>query len=157
MTSKDRLLDADSAEPGPAARTGGGTFGFIGRLLLLILGDAVMFLIFSFSGRSSHGEASGLDAAAQVVWTAFPFALAWFCVSPFMGAYRRQLQAEPRKMAQQTAIAWLAAWPLAMIVRIMVVQRVPAWTFFLISLLSNLLFLEIWRVAFAWVNAKRRR
>jgi hypothetical protein len=125
--------------------------------VVLILGDAAMFLIFAISGRRSHGEAAGLDAVWQVVLTAAPFALAWFLVSPFIGAYRRRLQAVPGQMALRTALAWLAAWPLAMILRILTVQHVPEWTFFLVSLLSNLVFLEIWRAAFTWVNTKRRQ
>lgn len=157
MTSKDRLLDADPAEPGSVARPDGGIPGFLVRLLLLITGDAVMFIIFSFAGRRSHSEAAGLDAIGQVIGTAFPFALAWFAVSPFIGAYRRRLQAQPRAMAQQTALAWLAAWPLAIIVRTMIIQRVPEWTFLPVSLLTNLFFLEAWRVAFSWLNARRGR
>ncbi len=56
---------------------------------VLVIGDAICFLIFAAIGRSSHGEASGFAAIPQVITTALPFAIAWFLVSPFVGAYRR--------------------------------------------------------------------
>ena len=44
-------------------------------LLSLILGDALVFLIFAAIGRRSHGEAAGLDSLLQVALTAAPLAL----------------------------------------------------------------------------------
>jgi hypothetical protein len=155
MSSNDRVLDANQAEP--VANTDGQDSGRPERLLLLIAGDAVMFLIFAFSGRRSHNEAAGFDAIWQVILTALPFALAWFIVSPFIGVYRRRFQLAPGKMVQRTVLAWLASWPLAIILRIIFVQRVPEWTFLPVSLLTNLVFLGVWRLAFSWINTKIQR
>src|SRR2546421_8805836 len=84
------------------------------RIATLVVGDALTFLIFAAIGRSSHGEATGLAAIPQIALTAAPFAAAWFIVAPFAGAYRRELTAQPRKMAIRTVLAWLLSWPVAM-------------------------------------------
>lgn len=120
------------------------------RLTLLVAGDAVTFLIFALVGRRSHSEAVGLEAFGQVVLTALPFALAWFIVAPFLHAYRARTTSRPGVMAKQTALAWLVAWPLSMVGRVIITQHVPEWTFFLISFLSNLILLQVWRQIFVW-------
>src|SRR5690349_2969320 len=84
------------------------------RIALLVIGDALVFLIFAAIGRRSHGEAAGLDALLQTIQTATPFAIGWFIVSPFLGAYKRGLERQPRTMALRTLLAWLAAWPVSM-------------------------------------------
>ncbi len=125
---------------------------------VLVIGDAICFLIFAAIGRSSHGEASGFAAIPQVITTALPFAIAWFLVSPFVGAYRRENVAQPRAMVTRTALAWLLSWPVAMLLRgIFVDHRIPPYTFAIIALLSNLVLLLVWRWPFALNNSMRKR
>jgi hypothetical protein len=124
----------------------------IGRIVLLVIGDAIVFLIFAAVGRRNHGEAASF---LQVVGTATPFALGWFIIAPLVGAYRRRQTTGVRKMAQWTALSWLAVWPATMLFRGVAVDRaIPPWTFMLISLISNMLFLEVWRVLFAWLSGR---
>jgi hypothetical protein len=130
----------------------------IGRIILLVIGDAIVFLIFAAVGRRSHGEAASFSSFLQIVGTAAPFALGWFIIAPLVGAYRRRQTTGVRKMAQWTALSWLAAWPATMLFRGVAVDRaVPPWTFMLISLISNMLFLEVWRVLFAWLGGLKQR
>jgi hypothetical protein len=130
----------------------------IGRIILLVIGDAIVFLIFAAVGRRSHGEAASLSSFLQVAGTAAPFALGWFIVAPFIGAYRRRKTTGVGNMAQWTALAWIAAWPVALLFRGIAVDRaVPPVTFMLISLISNMVFLEVWRVLFAWLSGLKRR
>lgn len=130
----------------------------IGRIILLVIGDAIVFLIFAAVGRRSHGEAASISSFLLVVETAAPFALGWFIIAPVIGAYRYSQTTGVRKMAQRTALSWLAAWPVALLFRGIVVDRaVPPWTFMLISLISNMLFLEIWRTLFAWLSGLKER
>ncbi|HEU5227180.1 MAG TPA: DUF3054 domain-containing protein [Ktedonobacteraceae bacterium] len=117
----------------------------LARILILVAGDAVVFLIFSAIGRRSHNEAAGLDALWQIALTAAPFALGWFLVSPFVGAFRRALEIRPRKMITRTALAWLAAWPVGLLVRGIVEQKVPPLSFALVTLISNMILLVLWR------------
>lgn len=116
------------------------------RLPLLIIGDALIFIIFAAIGRRSHDEAAGLSAIVQVIITALPFAAGWFIVSPFIGAYRRGLEVKPRAMAGRTALAWLASWPVALALRgIFVDHGVPPLSFAIVTLISNMILLLIWR------------
>jgi hypothetical protein len=127
------------------------------RIATLVVGDALAFLIFAAIGRSSHGEATGLAAIPQIALTAAPFAAAWFIVAPFAGAYRRDLTAQPRKMAIRTILAWLLSWPVAMALRgIFVDHAVPPLSFALITLIFNTFILLIWRWPFALNNSIKK-
>ncbi|MDQ2714862.1 MAG: DUF3054 domain-containing protein [Chloroflexota bacterium] len=129
----------------------------------LAFGDALVFFIFAWLGRNSHAEAGGLAAIPQIALTALPFALAWFLVAPFVGVYWRVLETRPRAMAIRTLRGWLLAWPLAMGLRWLLVDRTKATTFTqfltfaLVALLVNLVLLLIWRWPYAWYKGAKRR
>lgn len=124
----------------------------VSRTVALVMGDVIVFLVFAAIGRRSHGEEAGLAAALQVLTTAVPFLLGWFLVAPFIGAFRRDIQANPLKIARRTALAWLAAWPVAMLLRgLLVDHAIPSWTFWLVAFLSNTVFLQVWRVPYALI------
>ncbi|MBA2678692.1 MAG: DUF3054 domain-containing protein [Ktedonobacteraceae bacterium] len=130
----------------------------VSRTVALVLGDVVVFLVFAAIGRRSHGEEAGLSAVLQVVTTAIPFLLGWFLVAPFIGAFRRDIQANPLKMVQRTALAWLAAWPVAMLLRgLLVDHAIPPWTFWLVAFISNTVFLQIWRLPYALIMKRSKR
>jgi FlaA1/EpsC-like NDP-sugar epimerase len=122
----------------------------------LIVGDACMFLLFSAVGRASHHEAAGLDAFLLVVQTAAPFAIGWFVVAPFFGVYRASVTASARSMLGRTALAWVCAWPVGLLLRWLFTQQAPPVSFALVVLVANLLFLSIWRGVFALVVNRSR-
>jgi hypothetical protein len=123
------------------------------RTIFLIIGDAIVFLVFAFIGINSHKEA--IDPV-KVITTAAPFALGWFIVAPFVGAFSRKKTATPRKMTLYTILAWLPSLVLGMTFRgITVDHQVPPPSFMLITLVTNTLFLLIWRVPFAWLTRKK--
>ena len=125
-------------------------------ILILVIGDLLCFLIFVALGRRSHGEASGFAAIPQIIVTALPFIAGWFLVSPFVGAFRHKIMAQPKAMVIRTALAWLLAWPVAMVLRGIFVDRgVPPLSFALIVLVFNMLLLLIWRWPFALTNNLR--
>jgi len=127
-------------------------------VILLVIGDLLCFLIFVVLGRSSHGEASGFAAIPQIIIVALPFIAGWFLVSPFVGAFRQKILAQPRSMVIRTALAWLIAWPVAMLLRgIFVDHGVPPISFAIVVLLFNMLLLLIWRWPFALNNSLRKR
>ncbi len=73
------------------------------------------------------------------------------------GAYRRELTAQPRKMAIRTVLAWLLSWPVAMALRgIFVDHAVPPISFALITLIFNTFILLIWRWPFALNNSIKK-
>jgi hypothetical protein len=124
------------------------------RIVLLGIGDAIVFLVFAFIGITSHKEA--VDPI-KVVTTAAPFALGWFIVAPFVGAFSRKKTAEPRMMALYTVLAWLPSLVLGMTFRGITVDRqVPPSSFIVITLIANTIFLLIWRVPFAWLTGKKK-
>ncbi len=123
------------------------------RTVGLVVGDAISFLVFASAGRNQHGEASGLGALGQVALTALPFALGWFLVSPWVGAYRRRLTDTVRRMLTRTELAWLASYPAALVLRVEIApdHQMP-WTFALVILIANAAFLGLWRTVFAFVE-----
>ena len=127
-------------------------------VILLVIGDLICFLIFAALGRNTHGEASGFAAIPQIILTALPFVAGWFLVSPLVGAFRHKILSQPRAMAIRTALAWLLAWPVAMLLRgIFVDHGIPPLSFAMVVLLFNMLLLLIWRWPFALNNSLRKR
>jgi hypothetical protein len=155
----DKKMQDDAAADTPAGLTSRGAEAR--RIAILVIGDIIIFLIFAAIGRRSHGEAAGLNALLPIVLTAAPFAAGWFIISPFVGAFRRELADQPRKMAWRTLLSWVASWPLAMILRGAFVDHgVPPATFATITLVTNTILLLLWRVPYAWLrgfNASRKR
>ena len=131
------------------------------RLWTLVLGDVIVFLVFSFIGRRSHGEETGLQAAWQIIWTALPFLLAWFVIAPFLGAFRREVLSDPKKIERKTLLAWVCAWPLGLFLHFLFKQEMPSpsslISFGLVSLITNSIFLSLWRLPFALINKKNEQ
>lgn len=121
------------------------------RIAGLVAGDAISFLVFAASGLRQHNEATGL--ITQVVVTALPFALGWFLVSPWVGAYRQGATEGVRRMLTRTELAWLASYPVALILRVIFApdHAMPI-SFAIVILLANAVFLGVWRSAFALVE-----
>lgn len=128
------------------------------RVVALAVGDAASFLLFAAVGRKTHDEASGISALLQIAETALPFALGWFAVSPFAGAFRRSKTSGPWRMLARTELAWLLAWPVTLVLRWAIApdHNVP-FSFAIVILLANALFLGLWRTAFALIERWRSR
>jgi hypothetical protein len=116
-----------------------------GRVTVLALGDTLVFLIFAWIGRSSHREPVGAVALPAVAGTAAPFLVAWFLVAPFMGAYRPAPGTSRRTMLGRTALTWMIAGPLGLVLRAAILRRGIPLSFALITLLTNLTLLLAWR------------
>ena len=130
------------------------------RVIALVVGDALCFLIFASIGTNQHGEGINL---LYSVWVALPFLAAWFAVSPFLGAFRGELATSPKRMLVRTLLAWLVTWPFAMALRWLQIDRVTGTapgaflSFAVVALLFNLALLAIWRWPFALNNNLRKR
>jgi hypothetical protein len=125
------------------------------RVALLAAGDALAFMVFSAIGRASHSEAAGLAALAQVAETAAPFAIGWFVVAPLAGAFRAEIVAQPRRMLTRTALGWLLAWPVGLLLRALIRQTSIPLSFAIVTLITNMLILLGWRGAFVWLAGRR--
>lgn len=98
--------------------------------------DLAVLVGFAAVGRRSHGEGNAL---AEILAVAWPFVVAWIAVA---GSSRALLQMAP----VPAAISWLAAWPLALILRA-ISGRGDAPSFAIVALVIPLVGLTGWRVA----------
>lgn len=126
------------------------------RVLLLIIGDALCFVGFATQGLRSHQEGQG---AGDVLLTAYPFALAWFLVAPFLGAYRRRAVTRgPARALASAELAWLGAYPVALLARWALGpdHKMPI-SFAIVILLANAVLLGAWRALFAFIAGRLAR
>lgn len=130
------------------------------QIISLVVGDILCFLIFATLGMESHGQ--GLDLFYSF-WVALPFMAGWFIVAPWVGAYRADIAKRPRAMLGRTLLCWVIAWPVAMGLRWLIVDRVTGVTadaffsFAVVALLANAFILNVWRWPFALNNSMRTR
>ncbi len=115
----------------------------------LVVGDALSFFAFALAGTQQHGLVFPLLDIALI---AVPFALGWFLVAPWLGAFRRSLFANPLRMLWRTELAWLCAWPVVLILRVLIASdHAMPWQFAAVILLANAVFLGVWRALFATI------
>lgn len=133
------------------------------RITYLVIGDIFCFLFFASLGSLQHNTSTGLNLL-YYAWIALPFALGWFLVSPFMGAFKAEIANKPTKMLARTVLTWLAAWPVAMLFRWLIDylggRVVPFDNFLAFALVAfafNLGLLMLWRWPFALNNELRSR
>ena len=130
------------------------------RVVSLVVGDILCFLIFVSLGSNAHGK--GVNFLYSL-WLVIPFLAAWFLVSPFIGAYRADVATRPSKMLVRTALCWLATWPVAMVLRWLLVERVNPvsfgsfLSFAIVVLIANFVLLVLWRWPFTLNNSLRKR
>ncbi|HEU5016275.1 MAG TPA: DUF3054 domain-containing protein [Roseiflexaceae bacterium] len=125
------------------------------RVGLLAVGDLAVFMVFAAIGRASHSEAAGFSAIVEVAQTAAPFALGWFVVSPWLGAFNADVTAHPRRMLGRTALAWLLALPIGLIVRALIIGRGSPLSFAIVTFVTALLLLLGWRGVYTWLASRR--
>lgn len=126
------------------------------RTLALAAGDLVAFNVVTAIGLLSHGEMTGPAALAEIVQIATPFAVGWFAVAPLLGAFRGEVVERPRAMLIRTALAWLIALPIGLVLWSLVRQKSAQPAFAVVTFITNLIVLGGWRGVFAWLAPRRR-
>jgi len=112
---------------------------------LLAVGDFLSFSAFAAIGLQSHQHTAQLR---DVVATAVPFAIGWYTISPFAGAFSQKLIRRSGLMLARTSIAWVSAWPLALLLRwAFASDHFMNLSFALVILFVNFAFLCGWRLA----------
>ena len=139
----------DRSQPTPGSRD-------MRRIAALVTGDLVAFNVVTTIGLISHGELTGLDALGQVVIVAAPFALGWFLIAPFAGAFRADLADQPRRILPRAALAWLIALPIGLLLWSLIRQKQIQPAFAVVTFITNLIVLLGWRGVFAWLAARNR-
>jgi hypothetical protein len=128
------------------------------RLAVLIGGDLLALLLFTWVGRSSHALSS-LDIAAGLT-TAAPFVISWFVLAPWFGLFQAEISQSWQKFTPRILLVWLIGGPLAGLLRALFLGRpipegiIPI--FVLITMAVGSLFMLIWRLGYSrWVNHRR--
>src|SRR5690242_13465987 len=126
------------------------------RVATLAAGDLIAFNVVTAIGLLSHGELSGLGALGQVATIATPFAIGWFLVAPFAGAFRGDIAGQPRRILPRAALAWLIALPIGLLLWSLIRQKPVQPAFAVVTFITNLIVLLGWRGVFAWLAARGR-
>lgn len=125
------------------------TMESIKRRWYLPLGDFVVLLLFASIGRASHEE--GLTVLG-IIETAAPFVLGWFVAAPFMGTFRDEATETPRRAVLMTARTWIVGIPLGLLFRAIYLRRGIPISFAIVTLLTTLILLSLWRAGAAIVR-----
>jgi Protein of unknown function (DUF3054) len=138
--------------PGRVAATPGARRG-----ALLVAGDVLAFHAVTAVGLLSHGELNSFDQLPHLVEVAMPFAAGWLVAAPFVGVFRSDVTALPRRMLARTVVAWLIACPIGLLFWSLVRQRPIQPVFAIVTFLTNLVVLLGWRVAFALLAGRQAK
>ena len=139
----------DRSQPAPSALNAR-------RIATLATGDLVAFNIVTAIGLLSHGELTGLNALGQVAIIAAPFAIGWFLIAPFAGAFRADIAGQPQRILPRAALAWLIALPIGLLLWSLIRQKEIQPAFAVVTFITNLIVLLGWRGAFAWLATRHR-
>ncbi len=126
------------------------------RVATLAAGDLAAFNVVTAIGLLNHGELTGLDALGQVAAVAAPFAIGWFLIAPFIGAFRADIAGQPRRILPRAALAWLIALPIGLLLWSLIRQKQIQPAFAVVTFITNLIVLLGWRGVFAWLTARNR-
>lgn len=125
------------------------------RAVFLLAGDLVALALFAILGRNAHDEAIGFGAVWAVAGTAAPFLVAWLFAWSLFNARSPQATSTVALMVRATLTTWVAAYPLAMLVRGLALGRTSPLSFYIVAFVVPLLLLLAWRLSFAVIEAKR--
>ncbi len=127
-------------------RSGRGRSG----VLPALVGDLLVFLVFSAVGRSEHDLEVTLE---DTLLTALPFIVMWLIIGTLHGVYASEALRYPGAAAKRTLVAWLFAAPWALLLRSVILRSpIVVVQFALITIGLNLVLLTVWRVAYAWLR-----
>jgi hypothetical protein len=84
---------------------------------VLLLGDAAALLAFVLLGMRTHETLGQANALLRLAATAGPLLLTWLAAAAALGAWRFALPLRWRAVWGRTALAWLAAAPLGLLLR----------------------------------------
>jgi hypothetical protein len=128
------------------------------RVIVLIIGDALVMLLFAWVGRRSHAM-SMFDIGALLT-AAVPFIVAWFLVTPWFGLFTTEVSQHWRRLLPRLLIGWAIGGPLALVLRALFLGRpIPAGiipSFAVVALGFTTLLMLAWRLGYCWWANRRR-
>ncbi|KAL4434131.1 hypothetical protein ABPG75_000572 [Micractinium tetrahymenae] len=119
----------------------------LGRIALLVAGDAAALLLFAAIGRLSHHEPMTLGA---LLGTAGPFMAGWLASAALLGGYGTAAQGGSAGAAAGVAAkSWALGIPAGLLVRAATRGYFPAPSFIAVSMAATGVLLVGWRTALA--------
>ena len=119
-------------------------------ILIAALGDLAVFALFVFAGRVEHG----IVQEAAFWRTALPFAVVWFALSPWLGAFRASTLTSVRASAWRIPLIWLLCGIIAVVLRVWLTDRTFQLTFALVAIGVQAVLLLGWRVTLSLVSRR---
>ncbi|HNP85786.1 MAG TPA: DUF3054 domain-containing protein [Kouleothrix sp.] len=124
------------------------------QLGTLAVGDVIAFNIVTAIGLLNHGELTGFGRIGEVITIATPFAVGWFLVAPFLGAFKPDVITQPRRMLARSALSWLLALPIGLLLWSFVRHKTVQPAFAVVTFITNMIVLLGWRGTFAWLSGR---
>lgn len=112
-------------------------------VFVLVGGDLLVLFLFVLAGRQDHELAFSLSAALQ---TALPFAISWIAALAAVRSYRIRTVATPGKAVLYALLTCCIAVPLGLVLRSIVLQRLPAGSFAIVAFPLIASFMIVWRL-----------
>lgn len=124
--------------------------------IILLFGDCLALLAFVLVGQLEHGTLTLADPLATMAPLIIPLWTAWIGVSQLMGVGPTKQSNVGARWMIQSLVAWLAAAPLALVLRALWLGHSMIATSFVISGLGfGGLFLLAWRLAYVFLRRRR--
>ncbi len=118
--------------------------------LILVMGDVVIFMFFTFTGRETHAPGD-TNLFVNALPTLLPFVIVWFVIAALSRVYRSGVIADLRSAVLHTLIAWLVAAPIAIVIRAILLSRTAIpWQFVAVTIGLVGTLLLVWHGGAAW-------
>ncbi len=121
---------------------------------VLVIGDFTVLILFSLLGRSFHKMEFELSS---FLLTTLPFLFFWLLVGLLLGIFSPNHYRQSWVMIKKVALNTLAAVPLAILLRQILLGRPTDLSFLYASWAAVFSFILLWRLLFTWYWSKFHR
>ena len=118
----------------------------------LIVGDAIVISLFVLLGLNNH-EGISLAGWAR---NAVPLTIAWLVIGGALGVFRPQIAGSMTTILPRIALAWPVAAMIGLVTRYLILGHGLAVSFVIVTVLTNLVMLLIWRTAYTLALRTKR-
>lgn len=121
------------------------------EIVALGIGDLIALILFVIVGRESHQ----MDAAGFVgtINAAMPFVTAWLMTAAVLGAFSGKALYPLLRVIGRTLLAGIVAGPIGVLLRAVLLGRMPTPMFFVVATGFTSLMLLAWRIV--WSRVRR--
>lgn len=117
----------------------------------LLIGDLLILLVFSAVGRISH---SMIPDLSSVINTTIPFAVAWLAVGALTGIFKPASVEGVGRAFKTTLLTLVIAGPLGVLLRSLLLGKLPFYTFWFFGPFNLSWFMIPWRLLYAYFRKK---